>query len=80
MTLSSWNVADNNNHKLASKAKRTSFRNIHSVSCTAIGQEWQPGLRHTTQESFTITVVEELPPVVDDGEVAVPSTTDTGGQ
>jgi Tol biopolymer transport system component len=45
------------------------------VTCTAIGQEWQPGLRHTTQESFTITVVvEEEPPAADDGEVAVPLT------
>src|SRR5918998_2812932 len=56
------------------------------VTCTAIGQEWQPGLRHTTQESFTITVVEE-PPAADgeDAELpangeAEPPTNDTGGQ
>jgi PKD repeat protein len=29
------------------------------VTCTAIGQVWEDGLRHTTQESFTITVEEE---------------------
>jgi PKD repeat protein len=64
------------------------------VTCTAIGQEWEPGLRHTTQESFTITVEEEFPaadgviepptdtveePPVADGE-AEPPTNDTGGQ
>jgi Tol biopolymer transport system component len=41
------------------------------VTCTAIGQEWEPGLRHTTQESFTITV-EEVPPVAD-GETELPA-------
>jgi hypothetical protein len=42
------------------------------VTCTAIGQEWQPGLRHTTQQSFTITV--EEPQAVDDGEAVEPPT------
>jgi hypothetical protein len=42
------------------------------VTCTAIGQEWQPGLRHTTQESFTITV--EEPPAAGDGEAVEPPT------
>jgi Tol biopolymer transport system component len=41
------------------------------VTCTAIGQEWEPGLRHTTQESFTITV-EEVSPVAD-GETELPA-------
>src|SRR5215211_6541089 len=45
------------------------------VTCTAIGQVWEDGLRHTTQESFTITV--EEPPA--DG-VTEPPTNDTGGQ
>src|ERR687896_689353 len=44
------------------------------VTCTAIGQEWQPGLRHTTQESFTITVVEEELPAAGDGEAVEPPT------
>jgi hypothetical protein len=35
------------------------------VTCTAIGQVWEDGLRHTTQESFTITVVEEELPAAD---------------
>ena len=43
------------------------------VTCTAIGQEWQPGVRHTTQESFTITVVEG-PPAAGDGESVEPPT------
>jgi hypothetical protein len=61
------------------------------VTCTAIGQVWEDGLRHTTQESFTITVEEppadgvtepptdtvEEPPA--DG-VTEPPTNDTGGQ
>jgi hypothetical protein len=42
------------------------------VTCTAIGQEWQPGLRHTTQESFTITVVEGELPAASDGEAVEP--------
>jgi Tol biopolymer transport system component len=65
------------------------------VTCTAIGQVWEDGLRHTTQESFTITVEEEpaaadgvtepptdtvVEPPADDGEIAEPSTNDTGGQ
>ena len=45
------------------------------VTCTAIGQEWEPGLRHTTQESFTITVVEEEPPAADDGLTEPPTDT-----
>jgi hypothetical protein len=62
------------------------------VTCTAIGQVWEDGLRHTTQESFTITVEEppadgvtEPPtdtveePAAADGE-AEPPTNDTGGQ
>ena len=65
------------------------------VTCTAIGQVWKDGLRHTTQESFTITVeelpaggvtepptdtVEGEPPVADDGEIAEPTTNDTEGR
>jgi hypothetical protein len=65
------------------------------VTCTAIGQVWEDGLRHTTQESFTIMVEEEpaaadgvtepptdtlVEPPADDGEIAVPPTNNTGGQ
>jgi PKD repeat protein len=46
------------------------------VTCTAIGTEVEPGQRYTTQEPFTITVVEELPAVADDG-VTEQSPTDT---
>jgi Tol biopolymer transport system component len=49
------------------------------VTCTAIGQVWEDGLRHTTQESFTITVEEE-PPAADDGEAVEPPTNNTVGQ
>jgi PKD repeat protein len=63
------------------------------VTCTAIGTEVEPGQRYTTQESFTITVVEELPtdgeaelatntaeePPAADGAVAEPLTNDTAG-
>jgi hypothetical protein len=49
------------------------------VRCTAIGQVWEDGLRHTTQESFTITVEEE-PPAADDGEAVEPPTNNTVGQ
>jgi hypothetical protein len=45
------------------------------VTCTAIGTVFDNGQRHTTQESFTITV--EEPPAAD-GE-AEPLTNDTGG-
>jgi Tol biopolymer transport system component len=44
------------------------------VTCTAIGQVWEDGLRHTTQESFTITVEEE-PPAADGEEVEPPADT-----
>ena len=44
------------------------------LTCTAIGTEVQPGQRYTTQESFTITVVEELPAVADDGVTEQPPT------
>ena len=40
------------------------------VTCTAIGTVFNNGQRHTTQESFTVTVVE--PPA--DGEEAEPPT------
>jgi len=43
------------------------------VTCTAIGTEVEPGQRYTTQDSFTITVVEELPAVAD-GEITEPPT------
>jgi PKD repeat protein len=46
------------------------------LTCTAIGTEVQSGQRYTTQESFTITVVEELPAVAD-GEVTEQPLTDT---
>jgi hypothetical protein len=49
------------------------------VTCTAIGQVWEDGLRHTTQESFTITVEEE-PAAADDGEAVEPPTNNTVGQ
>jgi PKD repeat protein len=45
------------------------------VTCTAIGTVFNNGQRHTTQESFTVTVVE--PPA--DGEEAEPPTNDTAG-
>jgi Tol biopolymer transport system component len=46
------------------------------VTCTAIGTEVEPGQRYTTQESFTITVVEEELPAVaaDDGVTEQPPT------
>jgi PKD repeat protein len=47
------------------------------VTCTAIGTEVELGQRYTTQESFTITVVEEdegLPAVADDGVTEQPPT------
>ena len=64
------------------------------VTCTAVGTVFDNGQRHTTQESFTVTVEEELPaadgvtePPTDtveelpaDGQEAEPPTNDTGGQ
>jgi hypothetical protein len=46
------------------------------LTCTAIGTEVEPSQRYTTQESFTITVVEEDEglPAVADGEVTEPPT------
>jgi PKD domain len=46
------------------------------VTCTAIGTVFDNGQRHTTQESFTIMVVEEDEelPSADDGEVTEPPT------
>ena len=44
------------------------------ITCTAIGTEVEPGQRYTTQESFTITVVEELPAAADDGVTEQPPT------
>jgi hypothetical protein len=44
------------------------------VTCTAIGQVWEDGLRHTTQESFTITVEEEpAAAVAEDGVTEPPA-------
>jgi hypothetical protein len=46
------------------------------VTCTAIGQVWEDGLRHTEQESFTITVVEEEElPAAADGVTEPPTDT-----
>ena len=39
-----------------------------------MGTEVEPGQRYTTQESFTITVVEELPAGADDGVTEQPPT------
>jgi len=47
------------------------------VTCTAIGQVWEDGLRHTTQESFTITVEEE-PAAAADGVTEPPTDTVEG--
>jgi hypothetical protein len=44
------------------------------VTCTAIGQVWEDGLRDTTQESFTITVEEEpAAAVAEDGVTEPPA-------
>ena len=45
------------------------------VTCTAIGTEVEPGQRYTTQDSFTITVVEELPAEGREGAETPPTNT-----